>query len=342
GGPRERRQRLDVERRADPRRDMHIRRGLAGRDEAEMALAQDEPGIARYRAEACYLGQMPGERGFEDRAVTRPGYAVEDRPGDGGFRIVAGKAGDQRRGRGALAFCVDDQHDRPPGQAGERGGRGLVAVEQPHDALADGEIGVEPGDQPGDGRRPHRPGVEVDAGRAAGQRVKARVDIVGPGLGGGDTPAPPAEFVQDCQGHQGLAAARGGCGDDQPPRGHAGSNQASVSPSRATSPMTITAGGSIRSAAASVAAAPSVVVSTRCAAVVALLTIAAGSSRPRPASINRSAIAARWLRPIYSTSTGAPWAIAPQSRVSGAAPPSCPVTSVTAELMPRWVSGMPA
>src|SRR5204863_338416 len=63
----------------------------------------------------------------------------------------------------------------------------------------------------------------------------------------------------------------------------------------------------------------------------------------RPAAMSRAAIAPSWRNPIYSTMTGEPRAIASQSIPFGTAPPLlCPVTKVTAELMSRCVTGIPA
>jgi len=110
---------------------------------------------------------------------------------------------------------------------------------------------------------------------------------------------------------------------------------------RTTSPTTTIEGVSIPVAAATTSL--NVDTTTRCAAVVALLMTATGSSGRRPPDISRSAMLGKCRAAIYSTSTGAPRAIACQSRPPGTAPSlSWPVRNVTAELVSRWVSGIPA
>src|SRR5437870_3353205 len=85
----------------------------------------------------------------------------------------------------SMAARIDDQHDRPAGDPGEFGRRtGFAirarAVEQPHHAFAENDVGggFELGDEYGKGSRPHRPDVEVHTGLAGGLRMKARVDEI--------------------------------------------------------------------------------------------------------------------------------------------------------------------
>ena len=291
--------------------------------------------IARWRGPATRLkidagdAALPGRGGRSPRPAPRP-----TRPGRS-HRPPAPPA--SRSARRELG-----------GRAGLAVGR---AVEQPHDAFARHEVGAaRAGDQPGERRRPHRPGVEVDAGRAAGQRVKAsgRYSRARPWR---RRPASPRrrKCAQERQGHQGLAAARGGRGDDQPAaRASAPDARYQVEQSRrsrTTSPMTMIAGGSMplarlrrrrrRRASSPARAAP---------AVVALLTIAAGSSRPRPAAISRVGDRAEMLQRHIQHDDRRARARSPSqsTRVRHGAAASCPVTKVTAELMSRWVTGMPA
>src|SRR5947209_8598430 len=175
--------------------------------------------------------------------------------------------------------------------------------------------------------------------------MKTRVDIIGSGLGGDDACSATQQTPQQAGGDQGLAAAGCRCSEDQPAPGHGSGPpfQSSAARRRTTSPIAMIVGPSMPAAAAAAAASANEVTTTRWAGVVALLTIATGSSGVRPAAISRAAIAAMWRNPIYSTMTGEPRAIASQSTSSGTAPPLLwPVTKVTAELMSRWVTGMPA
>ncbi len=109
----------------------------------------------------------------------------------------------------------------------------------------------------------------------------------------------------------------------------------------ATGPTTMTAGDS-----RSTAARPLSVVCTTCwAAVVARATTAAGVSGARPPAISASAMAARVDMPMRITRVPPARASASQSGAPASAPgapPTRPVTTVTDEATPRWVTGMPA
>ena len=126
--------------------------------------------------------------------------------------------------------------------------------------------------------------------------------------------------------------------DKAPPPGPGGESCASA----ATGPTTITAGES-RSTAARPA---SVVRTTRWAAVVARAMTAAGVSGDRPPAMSASAIAARVDMPMRITRVPPARASASQSGAPAPSPPSAPptrpVTTVTDEATPRWVTGMPA
>src|ERR1051326_7642877 len=325
---------------------------FAGWDEAEMPFRQRQARDLRDRAEAWSAPHMPRQRGCEQAAMPLSRDTIENDAGERHLRIVPRKAADPRRRRCALPPRIDHQHDRPPRHFRQfrRGARlaiGAGAVEQPHDAFAQHELGIalQRGDKPGERRATHRPHVEIDAGPAARGGVKARIDIVGPGLCSADPHAAAPQTSQQAGSDQCLAASGSRRGEDQPAsRRHAGSPiQSSVARNRTISPTAIIVGPSMPPSAPAGAASASDVTSTRCAGVVALLTIATGSSARRPAAMSRAAIAPRWRNPIYSTMTGEPRAIASQSIPFGAAPPLLwPVTKVTAELMSRWVTGMPA
>ncbi len=72
-------------------------------------------------------------------------------------------------------------------------------------------------------------------------------------------------------------------------------------------------------------------------------TTATGWSAGRPAAISCSAIAGRFLTPMYSTSVPGNAASASQSRSLSSLPGrSWPVTKATAAAVSRWVTGMPA
>src|SRR5436190_12869567 len=325
---------------------------LAGRHQAEVPFGQLQRRILRYRPKARDAWDITRQRSFKQSPVPRSGDPVEDHPGERQLRIMAREAANQRGGRGALPARIDDQHHRPAGQPGQSRGRaglaiGPGAVEQAHDPFAQHETGtnLEFRDEPGQCGGLHRPQIQVHARPTARGRVKGRVDIIGPRFGGSDARSAARQMPQKSGGDQGLAAA--GCrrGEDQPAPGHGSGPpiQSSAARRRTTSPIAMIVGPSMPAVAAAAAASANEVTTTRWAGVVALLTIATGSSGVRPAAMSRAAIAAIWRNPMYSTITGEPRAIASQSTPSGTAPPLLwPVTNVTAELMSRWVIGMPA
>src|SRR5204862_2753487 len=255
------------------------------------------------------------------------------------------KAADQRRHGRALPPRINDQHNRPTGELCQfRRGAGLAigtgAVEQAHDAFAQHKLGIalQIRDEPGERRAAHRPQIEIDAGPAARGGMKRRIDVVGSRFRGGHPDPAPTQMPQQPSGDQRFAAARGRRGEDQAaPHRHATSPiQSSAARNRTTSPTAMIVGPSMPASAAATAATANDVMSTRCAGVVALLTIATGSSARRPAAMSRAAIAPSWRNPIYSTTTGEPRAIASQSIPFGTAPPLLrPVTKGPAELKSR-------
>src|SRR5438309_7892400 len=102
------------------------------------------------------------------------------------------------------------------------------------------------------------------------------IDIIRAGLGRRDAHPAPPQMAQQPGDDQGLAAARGRRGKDQPAPGHLPMppSQSSAACRRTTSPMAMIVGPSILAAAASAAASAKVETRTRWSGVVALLTIA--------------------------------------------------------------------
>ncbi len=130
---------------------------------------------------------MPGYCAREEGTVSVAGHPVENDTGERDERLMEGEAAQQCGDRSALAACVDDQHDRPAGDPGELGGRtgfafGAGPVEQPHHAFAKNDLGIglELGDQPRQGRRPHRPDIEVRTRLAGRGGEEGRIDEIGP------------------------------------------------------------------------------------------------------------------------------------------------------------------
>ena len=110
-------------------------------------------------------------------------------------------------------------------QGGDVGrGAGAVGgtVEQAHDPFAEQEVAALAAllEQAGQGLEAHRPGVDIVGGAARGGGVEGRVDIVRADLERADRHAAPAQGREHAQRQRGLAAARGGCGDDEAGRAH--------------------------------------------------------------------------------------------------------------------------
>ena len=208
---------------------------LAGWHQTQMAVGQGQGFQARQGAQDgdAERGQSGAEQGF----VVGAAYPVQDHARDRHVLPEGGEAMDQGCGGLGLRLHVQHQHHGPAREGGQIGGRaGAVggAVEQAHDALDDQEVGVL-FRQPGQRFRPHRPGVEVDAGAAAGRRVEHRVDIIGADLAGGHGDAGPAEMAEQRQHRDGLAAARSRGGEDQAGGRH-GSNRRPGGTGRLSSP----------------------------------------------------------------------------------------------------------
>ncbi len=121
----------------------------------------------------------------DQRHVPLRGDAVDDRAGKvKSFRQLHEAAGDRRR-RLRQAFCRNDEDDRQPGEARQRGGRAgaaTAAVVKTHHALNDDDVAAArlSGEIGGNGVLSHRPGIEIDRIAAAGRRQEPRIDIVRP------------------------------------------------------------------------------------------------------------------------------------------------------------------
>ena len=193
-----------------------------------MARGQGQRRIGGKRAKHREIGEMPRYRAGQQRKMAFARDPVEDDAGERHLRTVAGEAAQQRSDRSALAAGIGDQNHRPAGEPGEFGGRprlaiGPGAVEQAHDPFAQHDLGraLKAPDEPREGLGTHRPNIEIDARPAARCGVKGRIDEIGAGLGCGDANATPAQMPQQARCHQGLAAAGGWGGEDQPARLHA-------------------------------------------------------------------------------------------------------------------------
>ena len=148
-----------------PRR---ARRPARGRDGAPAAPAR----VLRYGAEAGQRGQVAARAAASRSRWRAPATRLRIIPASGTRGIVPREAGDQRCDRGALPAGIDDEHDGPPGQPGQRGCRaglavGAAAVEQAHDPFGQHDLGALSSwcRQAGQGGRPHRPSIEVEAFR---------------------------------------------------------------------------------------------------------------------------------------------------------------------------------
>ena len=63
--------------------------------------------------------------------------------------------------------------------------------------------------------RLHGPAVKVEAGKAGGRLMKARIDIIRPGLHAAHTDAAPGKGTQQADGDAGLAGAGARSADDE-------------------------------------------------------------------------------------------------------------------------------
>ena len=190
-----------------------VERGmLARRHQPQMARGQRHRRLARQ----CGQDRHRARPLSQQRLVAVARDAVQDGARNADVAAVAREPFQQRGDRLALPRAIHRQHDRPAGERCEVGGGAAAAlrpVEEAHDALDHGDVGVriERGRQrPG----PHRPGIEIAAGPARGGGEEARVDIVRPRLVGLHGAALPAKRADKARGNCRLAAARGRSGDD--------------------------------------------------------------------------------------------------------------------------------
>ena len=196
-------------------------RPFACRYEPQMSLGQRKIGMARNAA------QERGRRAMELQRVAQQGHVAgaADPVGDGtgdvetfGGVFVSRHQGPERGGKPAR---IDDEQHRPAGFRSKSGGRGRAggvdAVVKPHRALAQHEVGVaaEFGDEACPRGSAHRPRIDIWAGPSGGSGMEGRVDIVGADFRGRDAQALAHERPRNAQRQGRLAAARGGCGQNQ-------------------------------------------------------------------------------------------------------------------------------
>ncbi len=144
------------------------------------------------------------ERCDQHLLVPGGGDAVDDEAGDFDVRAEASEAGDEGGDGLALLFGIDHEDHGQIERGGEvSGGAGAVggAVEEAHHAFDDQQIGADrvvvgQGAEP---VRRHGPGVEVDRLGAGGAGQMGAVDVIGPGLGGGDGETAPAEGGEEAR-----------------------------------------------------------------------------------------------------------------------------------------------
>ncbi len=194
--------------------------------QAQMALRQREVLVPGNRAQHR---QADTTHGFTDaRPVPLAGHAVQQHARDLHPRRVADEAAGDGGGGLGLARNIQGQQHRQAEAGGQvRAGAAAArfggdAVEQAHGRFHDQEFGLSSGlaGEGGELRCVHGPAVEIETRRAGGGRVKGRVDIVGPGLGGAHHNAAAPKGRQHSQGQGGLARARPGRADDEPAGAH--------------------------------------------------------------------------------------------------------------------------
>ncbi|KIU01150.1 hypothetical protein QU39_00280, partial [Staphylococcus aureus] len=121
-------------------------RGLAGLDEAEMPLRQDEAGIPHDRPED--RDPDPAQPVLDEAAMARARNLVEDDAGEPHPRIVGPAAEGDRGRRLRRARDVEHQHHRPAVAGGDVGIRPRApgarddAVVEAHGTLGDDDPGI--------------------------------------------------------------------------------------------------------------------------------------------------------------------------------------------------------
>ena len=200
-------------------RGARLRLALVCRHEAEMALRRGHAAVAAQRPE--HGDAEVGERLAEELLVVIRADAVEDHAGhpDVGIEgaIAVHDRGRRARHRGGVH---DQQHGRVQ-QLRDVSGRGQLttprgAVEESHDAFHDCEVGAllpvprERRNQLGTAQK----GVEVAPRPSGGERVVARIDVVGPDLEALHDAPSRAQRADQAAGHGGLPGARARARDD--------------------------------------------------------------------------------------------------------------------------------
>jgi hypothetical protein len=173
------------------------------------------------------------QRLAEDRLVPVAADPVEDDAAEPDAGVEGGEPVHQRGHRPRLRGTVHHEQDRRPQQPGDvRGGgearldrRVRGPVEQPHDALDDGDVGrprVQRAaqEQRGDPLLADHPGVEVAARAPGGEAVVAGVDVVGADLVRRDGEPAGGERRDQSRGHRRLAGVAAGRRHDQARHGH--------------------------------------------------------------------------------------------------------------------------
>src|SRR5215472_11080503 len=180
-------------------------------------------------------------------------------------------------------------------------GNAWGAVEQAHNAFDDEYVGVRRSlcRQRVEQARRHRPGIQINARRAARGAVERRIDVIRPGLGGAHVVPALLQRCEQRQHHRGLAGAGLRRRDDESARTHAEVFSAAEKPAsslsrkRTISPITTMAGGSMFCERTVAASFSSVEITMRWSGVVAEAITAAGMSPPSPAASRAAAIRSR-------------------------------------------------
>ena len=191
---------------------------LSHGDQSEMALPPREPVVSGKCAENLYAKRCEGVP--EQSGVAFTSDPVEDDPGNLDLGVERAKSVHERSDRSAHRRGVDDEHDGRREDSGDLGGGSggtcTVAVEEPHNALDDEELGILTGCG-GKAREEIgavQGGVERAPGTTDGEAVVTGIDEVGSDLGCSDAHSPPVKSGHDAGRDRGLADPRVGTGDD--------------------------------------------------------------------------------------------------------------------------------
>ena len=191
---------------------------LVGGHEAEVPLGGRNAVVAAQCAE--HGNAEIAERLAQQLLVVIRADAVEDHARHLHVRVERAIAVHDGRRRAGHRCGIDDEQHRRVQQLRDVRGRGQLtaprgSVEQPHDAFDDGDVGaaLAMADERRDQLGPAQEGVEVAPGPARGERVIARIDVVGPDLVAlHDAPA-RAQRADQAAGDRRLPGARARPGD---------------------------------------------------------------------------------------------------------------------------------